>query len=77
MRGSESKSKKKIGVSLDKKVVEWIESVLDELDKNGVKMNRSQLIEYILRKIMVHTGTDKTVGLILRDLKRPQRRSSE
>ena len=62
---SESASKKMIGVSLDKEVVAWLDGVIRIVRAQRKDINRSKVLNCILRKITEKRKPDDIASLVL------------
>ena len=67
MEGVELKKRKcKIGVSLDRDVVEWLDNIVSIINNSGKDMTRSKVMNYILRKIMEKWDADRVASLVMK-----------
>jgi len=65
-----SKSKKKIGICFDSEVAEWLDSVIEQAELLNVEVNRSQLVNFLLKKIMRKATVEKVARLLSKELQR-------
>jgi len=60
-------SKIKIGVCLDKEVVEWLDKVINVLRNRNRQVSRSKIVNYLLSKIRNRFSANEVAERILKE----------
>jgi hypothetical protein len=60
-------SKRKVGVCFDSEVVEWLDAAVEQAGLLKIEVNRSQLVNFLLKKIMRKISADEVAKLLVRE----------